>query len=362
MSSLAVPVVPADPHQIVADDLAGTFDPRITMLDGLRNASVTVTGGTGFVGTWLAESVAHLNDQHGFGVSMTLISRSVDRFALEHPNLSTREDIRFVKGDVRHAPDVPRDTTFLFHAAANPDSRFHASRPVETMQTIAEGTASVLHAAKMASDLRMVVHLSSGLVCGPQPLDTEGLAETHNGAPPVNLATSAYAEAKRYSETLCAAVASQDRVPCLTVRPFAFIGPFQSLHTPWAINTFIREAITRGPIRVLGSGRTVRSYLYGSDLAFWLLRVAVAGSAGDCVNVGSPHGIDLEGLARLIARQVDPEPDIVLNFGSGSSRAEGRLVPSVAEAARFGLEVTVPLEEALDRTIRWNRLRQVALS
>lgn len=344
-------------YQIVQEDLAHALDPHVEALSALRGASVTVTGGTGFVGTWLAESLAHLNDAHGFGTSVALLSRSAERFALDHPHLAGREEFRLIKGDVRHAPDVPRDTTYLLHAAANPDSRFHASHPVETMQTIAEGTAAVLRAAQNCSDLRMVVNLSSALVSGTQPLDVEQLDEEYPGAPATHLASSAYAQAKRYAETLCAAVRSQDRLPVLTVRPFAFVGPFQSLHTPWALNTFLREAMAGGPIRVLGSGRTVRSYLYGSDLALWLLRIAVAGRSGDCINVGSPEAVDLDALARAVALQTEPEPDIVLNSGRGSTPPEDRLVPDVHRAEQLGLTVSVPLEESLSRTLRWSRLR-----
>lgn len=349
-------------YTVVHEDLTRALDPQTEALSALRGATVTITGGTGFVGTWLAESLAHLNDAHGFGTSVVLLSRSAERFAMEHPHLARREELRLLKGDVRHAPDIPRDTTYLLHAAANPDSRFHASHPVETMQTIAEGTAAVLRAAQNCSDLRMVVNLSSALVSGTQPKDVEHLYEDHNGAPAAQLASSAYAQAKRYAETLCAAVRSQDRLPVLTVRPFAFVGPFQSLQTPWALNTFLREAMGGGPIRVLGSGRTVRSYLYGSDLAVWLLRIAVAGAPGDCVNVGSPEAVDLDTLARAVARQTDPEPDIVLNSGRGSTPPEDRLVPQVQRAERLGLTVTVPLEEALARTVRWNRLRAAEVS
>ena len=342
-------------REIVREDVSLALDPLVVALDALRGSAVTVTGGTGFVGTWVAEAVAHLNDTHDFGTSLSLLSRSADRFALEHPHLAARPEVRLVKGDVRHAPDVPRDTTYLLHAAANPDTRFHASHPVETMQTIADGTAAVLNAVRNASDLRMVVNLSSALAVGTQPASVERLSEDQHSAPPAGSASSAYAAAKRYGETLCAAVRSQDHLPVLTVRPFAFVGPFQSLSSPWALNTFLREALAGDPIRVLGSGRTVRSYLYGSDLAAWLLRIAVAGESGDCINVGSPEAVDLDTLARSVARQVEPEPDIVLNSGRGTTPPEDRLVPDVSRAEGLGLRVTVPLEVALAHTIHWHK-------
>lgn len=345
-----------DARRIVAEDLSGAFD-QPGPLDSLRNSHVTVTGGTGFVGTWLAEAVAHLNDVHAFGTQITLFSRSVDRFAIEHPHLGIRDDIRLVKGDVRFAPTIPTESNYLIHAAANPDTRAHASRPVETMTTIADGTASVLNAVRNASDLRMIVNLSSAMAAGPQPLDLELLPDDYEGAPSPGLASSSYAEAKRYAETLCAAVRSQDRLPIVTVRPFAFIGPFQSLSTPWAVNAFMSEGLSGGPIRVLGNGRTVRSYLYGSDVAYWLLRIAAAADSGDCINVGSDEGVDLDTVARAIASHLEPEPNIVLNFGGTPAAHETRMVPSVNKAAKLGLAVRVSFAIAIERTLVWNQSR-----
>lgn len=348
----------AESSGLVRTDLGRTFA-EPSLLEPLQGSHLTVTGGTGFVGSWIAESVAHLNDVHGFGTQLTLVARGTDRFAIDHHHLSARSEIRLVKADVRQLPSLPRDTNFVIHAAANPDTRMHASRPVETMTTIADGTASVLRALRNTSDLRMIVNLSSAMAVGPQPLSVEQLPETHEGAPAAGLASSGYAEAKRYAETLCAAVTSQDRLPVVNVRPFAFIGPFQSLSTPWAVNSFMAEALTGGPIRVLGSGRTVRSYLYGSDVAFWLLRIAAAASAGDCINLGSDEAVDLETVARTIATEVDPAPDVVLNFGRHNAAQDTRLVPSISAAREFGLAVRVPFAEAISRTVAWNRMVQI---
>ena len=64
-------------------------------------------------------------------------------------------------------------------------------------------------------------------------------------------------------------------LPIIIVRPFAFIGPFQSLDKPWAVNNFIRDAILGGPIRILGNELTTKSYMYGSDLAYFILNLLV---------------------------------------------------------------------------------------
>jgi len=96
------------------------------------------------------------------------------------------------------------------------------------------------------------------------------IPESFVGAPVCSSASSVYAEAKRYAETLCSAARSQAQLPTITVRPFSFVGPFHAVDKPWAVDNFIDDALQGSPIRVLGDGQTVRSYMYGADLAFWL--------------------------------------------------------------------------------------------
>lgn len=340
---------------LVREDCARVLEGEVQRLAPLKGETVVVTGGTGFVGTWLAELIATLNDEHAFGVSAILISRSTDHFRATRPHLAQRKDFRLVKSDVRHTVELPKETNWLVHAAANPDGRFHSTSPVEAMSIITDGTSSLLRAVDRCSQFKMFLNLSSSLIYGPQPWELEKVPETFGGAPSCASVSSAYAEAKRCAETLCAAARSQARIPLMTARPFAFIGPYQSMETPWAINSFIREAMAGSAIRVSGDGQTVRSYMYPSELAFWLLRMLTGGTSGASYNVGSEEGVTLESLATLISNQFSPRPEIRLRTAGGSV-PRSRMVPDVGLAQRtLGLSQKVTLKTAVERTILWNK-------
>lgn len=123
----------------------------------------------------------------------------------------------------------------------------------------------------------------------------------------------------------------------------------------WAINSFIRDALSGSPIRVNGDGRTVRSYLYASDLAFWLLRILTGSESGAVFNVGSDEGINLEFLARIVSENFNPKPEIRLKTAAGVI-PNSRMVPDVSAATRvLGLTRSVSLSAAIERTIEWNK-------
>ncbi len=339
---------------LIREDCLSGLEGRSEQLSPLRGDTVVITGGTGFTGTWLAEMIAALNDQYSFGTKLILISRSTDHFKSTRPHLANRADITLVKSDVRYMVELPKETNWVIHAAANPDNRFHSTNPIEAMAIISDGTFAVLKAVDRCGDFKMFLNLSSGLIYGSQPLEVERISEHYAGAPSCGSVSSVYAEAKRFAETLCAAARSQARIPLVTARPFAFIGPYQSMDTPWAINNFIRDALNGSAIRVHGDGQTVRSYMYPSDMAYWYLRILTGGSSGLTYNVGNPEGITLQNLALMIAGHFTPSPEIRLHTAAGAAKT--RFVPEVAMAVNeLGLAQKVSMPQAIERTIRWNK-------
>lgn len=322
----------------------------------LKNECLLITGGTGFMGTWLAELVAFLNDNYSFATRLILLSRDIRDFKARVSHLADRKDINFIEQDVRNLSELPAGVTMIINAAATPDSRMHASDPLKVMRVIANGLDNVLNAAGRLANLKRFLHISSGLVYGAQPLTLENIREDFLGGPDCNSISSIYAEAKRFSEALSSAYRSLYKINIVIARPFAFVGPYQFLDKPWAINNFIRDGLLGGPIRILGDGQTVRSYMYPSDMAFWLLRILIDGKEGLVYNVGSPQDISLRDLAYKVADNFSPASKIILSgYGTGAGQCS-RFVPDVSLCQKsLKLEQKVGIDQAIRRTINWHR-------
>lgn len=340
---------------IVSDDVRNVMVGREQVLEPLRQRHIFVTGGNGFLGTWIVELVAYLNDHLGFGTRVTVYSRQSRSLLVLAPHLRRHDWLHFQDGDVRYLAEIPRDVAFVVHAAAITDRRLFASCPSLVAETISIGTARVLKAALLLDSLEKFVLLSSGLVYGAQPWSESRVDEDFLGPAPRTTIASVYAESKRMAEIFAQAAISESKLPVVIVRPFAFVGPYLSLNLPWAVTDFIRDGFNGGPIRIMGDGAAVRSLMYASDYAFWTLAALARGEPRNAYNVGSSDQVDLLSLAKIIARQFRPEPTIVTNCGQG--HAPSILVPSVAKAqAVLGVSLTVDLQTALQRTVAWNRL------
>ena len=314
---------------------------------------IAVTGGTGFLGTWIAETIAALNDEYDLKISLDLYARNTSEWEKKYPHLSGRADIRLHSQDVRSPFEFQSETNFVIHAAGIPDNRVHSSDPLRVVQTTVEGINNALDAAIQLNNLIRFVNVSSGLVSGT-PNRPGPLSEGDSFSIPSGQLHFAYVDAKRSAESIAAIYRSQFRIPVCTIRPFTFIGPYQSLDRPWAVNSFLGDALTGRDIRIHGDGSARRSYLYGSDAAWWTLAVLVNGVDGAIYNVGSSEVIGHMELAQLICEKMTSKSGIASNTAPTKQAQRDELYPNVTHTqSALGVIQTRSLEQAIDRTWRW---------
>jgi len=314
---------------------------------------IAVTGGTGFLGTWIAETVAALNDEHRLGITLDLFARNINDWTQQHPHLATRSDIRLRSQDVRSPFELARNTNYVVHAAGIPNNRVHASDPLRVQQTTLLGLNNTLDAATQLDSLTRFLNVSSCLVSGT-PNRSGPLAETDYFPMPCGQLHTVYAEAKRAAENLAAIYRSQFRMPVSTIRPFTFAGPYQALDRPWALNNFLRDILTGSDVRIHGDGTARRSYLYGSDAAWWTLAALVNGVDGAVHNIGSPTPVTHLELVKLLKDRVSPNARVVLNTVQSKLGSQNDLFPDTTHTQKsLGVTQTCSLEQVIDKTWRW---------
>lgn len=331
--------------------LASNGQPEVRAKLGLQH--LAVTGGTGFLGTWIAETVAALNDEYKLKITLDLYARNVIDWARKYPHLSNRSDIRLQTQDVRSSFEFSRSTNFVVHAAGIPNNRVHSSDPLRVYQTTVVGINNVLEAASQLNGLNRLINVSSCLVNGqpnrPGPLSEADCFPMRSGQ-----LHTVYAEAKRAAESLTAVYRNQFRMPISTVRPFTFAGPYQELDRPWALNNFLRDVLTGSDIRIHGDGNARRSYLYGSDAAWWMLAALINGEDGATYNVGSSMAVTHLELVKLIGGFATPKPRVLLNTLPSKQYTYDDLFPdNTATLQSLGVTQTCSLEKTVDKTWRW---------
>jgi len=336
--------------EFVEEDLAKVAGPLD--LSRLDNVGVAITGASGFMGIWLTELLQYLARVHKVRIKLTLVARDFGPAKEQAPHLYAPGAATLVCEDVRSLHELPEDVEWVVHAAASPDARVHNTQPMLASQTITQGTLSVLECATRLPRLRGFLNISSGYVAGFHSGATPIAERVFEGFDP-GVFSSAYMEAKRYAESLCSIFRNQHRIPVVTVRPFSFVGPYQSRDAPWAVNNFIHDAVARRPIRIQGDGTAVRSYMYGADMAWWLLNMLLKGESGRSYNLGSEKAVTLKDLAGRIGHLTNDKVEIHHSRPLLKSKPSV-FVPSTDLArSELGLASKFDLDEALLRTLQW---------
>jgi dTDP-glucose 4,6-dehydratase len=345
-------------RSFVEDDLARV----VTAMDlsQLDNSCVLITGASGFMGIWLTELLAHLSRTRKMKLKLVLLASDFSFAKREAPHLyELNEGIEIICDDVRSIHELPADVEWIIHAAASPDLRVHNSQPIYASRTIAQGTLAVLECATRLPRLKKFVNVSSGYVYGYHSIKDLIGEKDFEGFDP-SVFSTAYVEAKRYAESLCTIFRNQFRLPILNVRPFSFVGPYQSVDAPWAINNFISNVVNNQSIRIQGDGTAVRSYMYGADMAWWLLSMLIHGEPGCNYNLGSPDGITLGRLAEKVRKIA--ASDVSINLARAQVHSKKSIfVPSVDQVqSELALSIRFNLDEALTRTIHWNKRHEIS--
>ena len=132
-------------------------------------------------------------------------------------------------------------------------------------------------------------------------------------------------------------------------------GPHLPLDAHFAAGNFLSDVLHGRPISIASDGTSLRSYLYAADLATWLWTILFTGSSLRAYNVGSEHAVSIAVLAQTAASLGRPPLTVSIAQAPTAGKVPAQYVPSTARAQReLGLRQTVPLAEALQRTLDWH--------
>jgi nucleoside-diphosphate-sugar epimerase len=312
----------------------------------LRGRSIFLTGGTGFVGKWLLESLIHADRELALRLNVTVLTRNQEAFRCASAHLATARCITLLEGEI---------DTFQF-----PSTRFshvvHAALPVAppqaadaSVQGVAVAGAQRVCALARSAGAGRLLHVSSGAVYGPKD---GGMPLAESDSWSGGAAVNDYTKAKRLAEGV---VSSDWPFEWTIARCFAFIGPYLLPGSGSAAADFIDRAAHGREIVVNGTGAPVRTYQYAGDMARWLLTCLVKGNAGHAYNVGSDTPTSIAELAEAVAGMAPAGVEVRLLGGAVPGLAGNRYIADTSRArAELGLANHVGLHEAIGRTFAWH--------
>jgi nucleoside-diphosphate-sugar epimerase len=312
--------------------------------DVFRGKKVLVTGGAGFIGSWLCDVLTSLS------VEVTSVDDLSTGRMKNIDHLTKNPKFKSMKCDVS-AFQSKEEFDLIFHMAAHASPEEYQAHPIETLQASSFGSANVAELARKND--AMVLFASTSEVYG----DAEVVPTSESYWGKVNPVgpRSCYDEGKRFAEALFMAYHQQYGLDVKIPRIFNSYGPRlrEDGFYGRAMSRFILQALTNQPITVYGDGKQTRSFCYVTDTVTGLMLLATADNAeGEVVNVGNAQEVTILELAKKIKQVTKCRS--VIKFHSLPRDDPKRRCPNVSKLERLvGWKPKVSFEEGLKRTIAW---------
>jgi dTDP-glucose 4,6-dehydratase len=338
----------------IKDDLEHILQYAGDVLEEFRNKKIFITGGTGFFGIWILETLAWANAKLNLNIEAVALTRNIANFKKKALHIVNSKSFSFIEDDVKNFKFPKQKFNYIIHAATDFHMENSKKSSLIIFDTIVEGTRRVLDfSVQCGAD--KILYISSGAVYGKQPSGISHISEEYTGAPDLTLSDSAYAEGKRSAEMLCTLYSSTYDLSIKIARCFAFVGPHLQLDENFAIGNFLSSLLKNQKIVIHGNGTPVRSYMYAADLVIWLITILIKGKNCYPYNVGSGEEISIETLAKTIAGFSKKPLAVKIKIKKSNSYKIDRYVPSTQRARKeLGLKQHIRLSDGILKTIKFH--------
>lgn len=300
---------------------------------GPEGKSILVTGGGGFIGSHIVDSLVEHNEV-----------RVLDNFTSGFRS-NVHPDATVIEGDMR-------DETVLEEAMAGVDIVFHQAALVSVIKSIeapkrsheinVSATVNVLDRARK-EDARVVLASSAAIYGAPQSLL---ISEDHPKNP-----RSPYGMDKLTADRYARFYHKQYGLESVALRYFNAYGPRQVANAySGVVSIFLDQARNGDPITVEGDGSQTRDFVHVYDIVQANLRAATANGGGEAFNVGTGDSVSVLELARTIQQVVNSESKIVHTEPRVSDIAQSRAdISKIKTELKYGpsAELSVGLETLL---------------
>lgn len=314
----------------------------------IRDARIFITGGAGFVGSYVTEQLIEA------GAGEIIIVDNFFRGSRENISGAVSSGkVKVIEGDIRDAAlmkELAKGVDYCFHLAALRITHC-AAEPRQALEIMYDGTFNVLEAC-VANHVKKFIFASSASVYGQA--EVFPTTEQHH---PYNNYTL-YGAAKMANELMCRSFAQMYQLPFVALRYFNIYGPRMDTfgkYTEVLIRWYHLIKEGKAPV-IFGDGSQTMDFIYIEDIA----RASVLGLKADAVNqayniaFGKETSLKELCCALLAAMGSNLQPSFVPVPEERKKVEVMRRLADVSKARReIGFEAKIDLDEGLRRLVRW---------
>ena len=302
----------------------------------IKNKTILVSGGTGFIGTAFIEIIKYRNQKYSQRTKVISLSRR---------GAESSEYLESMKSDVKKPVQYGGKIDYVIHLASNTHPKQYAEDPVGTIMTNICGCDNLL---KLAVEKKARFLLASSVEIYGQGSEIP-MNEKYCGYIDCNLARSGYNEAKRTCEALTQSYRSAFGVDAVIARFARVFGADKKRDTK-AMSQFMDNAVLGQDIIMKSKGQQRYSYCYIADAVSGLFKVLLDGQNGEAYNISdNDEGMTLSEYAEYIASLANLKVRYEIENNESVSKATFAILDT-RKIKSIGWEPQYSVREGLKRT------------
>ena len=264
---------------------------------------ILITGGAGFIGSHLADTLIARGDQvvvlDNFSTGSTSNIKHITK------------NLEIIDGDIRNSDlinQTVKDVDLIFHMAAALGINTILESPLESISTNITGSEVVLNAA--ANHNKRILIASTSEIYGKNPKQPLNESDDRVVGSPQKIRWS-YSDAKAIEEAMAFSLNQEKGLKVTTARLFNTVGPRQSSHYGMVVPRFVESALKNQPISIYGDGTQSRVFCHVYDAVEALLAlVGTDETINEVYNVGGTGEITIKELASQVINETNSQSSI----------------------------------------------------
>ncbi len=335
----------------------------------LAGKKILITGGAGFLGYYLIQSLLHWNSnvKTSRQIDVTIYDNYIRGIPKWLSALEANPALHLVRHDITTPlPEPMPSFSFIIHAASIASPTYYRKYPIETMDANVNGLRLLLdYARRQKIQGRAVegfLYYSTSEIYGDPTPDAIPTPETYRGNVSCTGPRACYDESKRYGEALCVNFAQQYGLPVKVARPFNNYGPGLKITDKRVLPDFARDIFAGRDITMHSDGSPTRTFCYITDAVVGYYKILVRGKPGEAYNIGveKPEISMAELVEKVIAiaRELFGYQGKVRYLASAEADYlvdnPNRRCPLITKARReLGYDPGTSLDEGLRKSLIW---------
>ncbi|OGW75377.1 MAG: nucleoside-diphosphate sugar epimerase [Omnitrophica bacterium RBG_13_46_9] len=261
---------------------------------------ILITGGAGFIGSHLAETL--VNKGKFVTVIDNLSTGSVENII----HLKKNKKFKFYLGSILNNKLMERLVSgcdIVYHLAAAVGVKYVIDNPMESIEINVKGTENVLEKANKLGKKKVIIASTSEIYGKDRP-GIKSFKETDDRLlGTTTISRWSYSCSKALDEFLALAYFREKKLPITILRYFNTCGPRQTGRYGMVIPRFVKQALLNKQITVYGDGKQTRCFMHVKDAVRATIDLANSKVAvGEVYNIGNPQSISINDLAAKVIK------------------------------------------------------------